>query len=59
LFLLFNVLTSGLLFNSKKMPVWFSKFVYLGFWKPAYEALMINEFSKEPFFQQSIKGVEF
>ena len=45
LFILFNVLTSGLVFNSKNMPEWFSKFVYCGFWKPAYEALMINEFS--------------
>jgi len=42
--LLFNVLTSGLILNISSIPQWVKWLGYFGFWKLAYEALMINEF---------------
>ena len=42
---LFNFLTSGITLNISTLPKWLIWIVYLGFWKPAYEVLMINEFT--------------
>ena len=42
---LFNMLTSGLLANVWSIPPWLQWLGHLGFWKHAYEALMINEFT--------------